>query len=75
MPLILALEKQRQRQAELCDFKASLVCKSSSGQPGPYRETGSGKIKLKGEAFVALFLNNQYKRALMSLQKGINIYI
>jgi hypothetical protein len=44
MPLILAVG--RQRQADLCEFKAKLVYRVL-GQPGLHRETLSGKQKQK----------------------------
>lgn len=39
MALISALERLRQRQANLCEFQASLVYTASSGQPALYSET------------------------------------
>jgi hypothetical protein len=44
-PLIPALRSQR--QTELCEFKASLVYRASSGQPGLHREILSSKEKKK----------------------------
>jgi hypothetical protein len=45
MPLTLAF--WRQRQADICEFEASLFYRSSSGQPGLHRETLSQKEKNK----------------------------
>jgi hypothetical protein len=51
IPLIRALRRQRQRQADLCEFKASLVYKGVPGQAGLFlhRETLSQKTKPKND--------------------------
>ena len=38
VPLILALERKRQRQADLCEFGASLVCMVNSRTASPMQK-------------------------------------
>jgi hypothetical protein len=54
MPLIPALERQRQRQADLSEFKASLVYRASSRtaratQNNPVRDGGGNNFLNKGD--------------------------